>query len=44
MRTICSICGYIYDEAENTPWAELSEVCPVCAHPQSYFEINAENY
>ena len=19
-------------------------VCPVCAHPQSYFEINAENY
>ncbi|MFR7483430.1 MAG: rubredoxin-like domain-containing protein, partial [Eubacterium sp.] len=20
------------------------EVCPVCAHPQSYFEIKAENY
>lgn len=20
------------------------EVCPVCAHPQSYFEINAENF
>ena len=20
------------------------EVCPVCAHPQSYFEIHAENY
>ena len=19
-------------------------VCPVCAHPQSYFEVNAENY
>jgi len=20
------------------------EVCPVCAHPQSYFEVHAENY
>ena len=20
------------------------EVCPVCNHPQSYFEIHAENY
>jgi len=20
------------------------QVCPVCAHPQSYFEVNAENY
>ena len=20
------------------------EVCPVCAHPQSYFELHAENY
>ena len=20
------------------------EICPVCAHPQAYFEINAENY
>ena len=23
---------------------EAPEVCPVCAHPQSYFEIKAENY
>ena len=20
------------------------DVCPVCDHPQSYFEVNAENY
>ncbi|MFR7926094.1 MAG: rubredoxin-like domain-containing protein, partial [Mediterraneibacter faecis] len=20
------------------------EVCPVCNHPQSYFEVRAENY
>jgi len=20
------------------------EVCPVCVHPQSYFEVHAENY
>ena len=24
--------------------AEAPEVFPVCAHPQSYFEINSENY
>ena len=23
---------------------EIPEVCPVCAHPQSYFELHAENY
>jgi len=23
---------------------QAPEVCPVCAHPQSYFEVNAENY
>ena len=23
---------------------EAPEICPVCAHPQSYFEIHAENY
>lgn len=20
------------------------DICPVCSHPQSYFEIHAENY
>ena len=35
---ICRNCGHIVI-GKNAP-----TVCPVCAHPQSYFEINAENY
>ena len=34
----CRNCGHIV-VGTNAP-----EVCPVCAHPQSYFEVNAENY
>lgn len=34
----CRNCGHIV-VGTNAP-----EVCPVCAHPQSYFEIHAENY
>ena len=34
----CRNCGHIV-VGEKAP-----EMCPVCAHPQSYFEINAENY
>ena len=34
----CSNCGHIV-VGKKAP-----EVCPVCAHPQSYFEIKAENY
>ena len=34
----CRNCGHIM------VGTEAPEVCPVCAHPQSYFEINAENY
>lgn len=34
----CSNCGHIAF-GKKAP-----EVCPVCAHPQSYFEIKAENY
>lgn len=34
----CRNCGHIY-VGENAP-----EICPVCAHPQSYFEIKANNY
>ena len=35
---VCRNCGHVHygDEAPK--------VCPVCAHPQSYFEIKAENY
>ena len=35
---ICLNCGHIV-EAEKAP-----QICPVCAHPQAYFEIKAENY
>ena len=34
----CRNCGYIVI-GEKAP-----EVCPTCNHPQSYFEIHAENY
>ena len=35
---ICRNCGHIV-VGKKAPG-----VCPVCAHPQSYFEIKAENY
>ena len=35
---ICRNCGHIYI-GESAPKA-----CPVCAHPQSYFEVRATNY
>ena len=34
----CRNCGHIV-VGEKAP-----EVCPTCAHPQSYFEVHAENY
>lgn len=34
----CSNCGHIV-VGKKAP-----EVCPVCAHPQSYFEVKKENY
>ena len=34
----CRNCGHIV-VGTNAP-----EVCPVCAHPQSYFEVHADNY
>lgn len=34
----CSNCGHIM-VGKKAP-----EVCPVCAHPQAYFEIKADNY
>ena len=35
---ICRNCGFIHDN-EKAPVK-----CPVCAHPQSYFELRAVNY
>ena len=34
----CRNCGHIV-VGTNAP-----EICPVCAHPQAYFELNTENY
>ena len=34
----CRNCGHIV-VGEKAP-----EICPTCNHPQSYFEVNAENY
>ena len=45
----------VFEKAEMTMWEcrncghlvmgkKAPEVCPVCAHPQSYFEVRAENY
>lgn len=34
----CRNCGYVYT-GEEAP-----EICPVCAHPQAFFEIQATNY
>ena len=35
---ICSNCGHIHI-GDSAP-----QLCPVCAHPQAYFEIKADNY
>ena len=35
---VCRNCGHI------VVGKEAPEICPVCAHPQAYFEIKAENY
>ena len=37
-RWECRNCGHI------TVGTEAPEVCPTCSHPQSYFEIHAENF
>ena len=34
----CRNCGHV-EIAENAP-----AVCPVCAHPQAYFQVKATNY
>ena len=34
----CRNCGHIVVGIKSP------EVCPVCAHPQAYFEVNSENY
>jgi len=38
VRWKCRNCGYIH-EGKEAP-----EVCPVCKHPQSFYELLCENY
>ncbi len=38
IRWVCKNCGYVHEGAE------APEICPACAHPQAYFEMEAVNY
>ena len=38
MKWKCRNCGYIYEGTEPP------QTCPACQHPQSYYELLAENY
>lgn len=53
MKYVCSVCGYIYDEAKGIPeadiapgtrWEDLPEdwVCPVCGAEKAEFEKQGE--
>ena len=35
---VCRNCGYVYEGTEALA------TCPVCAHPQSFMEVKADNY
>lgn len=35
---VCRNCGHIHKGAQ------APDVCPVCTHPQGYFEVKAQNY
>jgi rubrerythrin len=38
VRWVCRNCGYVHEGLEPP------KVCPACAHPLSYYEIEAANY
>ncbi|MHC4572631.1 MAG: rubrerythrin [Planctomycetota bacterium] len=38
VRWVCRNCGYVYEGAEPP------DTCPACAHPKSYYELEAANY
>lgn len=45
MKYICSVCGYVYDDAkEKVPFADLPDTwkCPLCGAPKSAFEPEKE--
>ena len=37
-RWVCRNCGYVHEGTE------APEICPACAHPRSYYELEAANY
>ena len=38
VRWVCRNCGYVHEGTEPP------KVCPACAHPQSYYELEATNF
>lgn len=38
VRWVCRNCGYVHEGTEPP------EVCPSCAHPKAYFELEATNF
>jgi len=38
VRWVCRNCGYVHEGPE------APKTCPACAHPQSYYEIEATNF
>ena len=38
VRWVCRNCGYVHEGTEPPA------VCPACAHPQTYYELEAANY
>lgn len=38
VRWVCRNCGYVHEGTEAL------DVCPSCAHPKAYFELEAANY
>jgi len=38
VRWVCRNCGYVQEGTE------APDTCPACAHPQSYYELEATNY
>ncbi len=38
VRWVCRNCGYIHEGPEAT------KICPLCKHPQSFYEVEASNY
>ena len=38
VRWVCRNCGYVHEGTEPP------DLCPACAHPKSYYELEATNY